>query len=90
MPPRAGLWTETAGEKVQADYVLPSPGIEERATLGANLEVVSLAALARMKLMANRDQDRVHLRDMIDVIASARAVIASVRDAIYIDDGSSC
>jgi len=26
---------------------------------------------------------------MIDVIDSARAVIASVRDAIYIDDGSS-
>jgi hypothetical protein len=28
---------------------------------------VSLAGLVRMKLMANRDQDRVHLRDMIDV-----------------------
>ena len=28
--------------------------------------------------------------DMIDVVASARAVIASVRDAIYIADGSSC
>jgi len=29
--------------------------------------VVSLAGLVRMKLMANRDQDRVHLRDLIDV-----------------------
>ena len=26
-----------------------------------------MAGLVRMKLMANRDKDRVHLRDMIDV-----------------------
>lgn len=29
--------------------------------------MVSLAGLVRMKLLANRDQDRVHLRDMMDV-----------------------
>jgi len=27
----------------------------------------ALAGLVRMKLMSNRDQDRVHLRDLIDV-----------------------
>jgi hypothetical protein len=31
------------------------------------LKVITLQSLVRMKLMANRDKDRVHLRDMISV-----------------------
>jgi hypothetical protein len=58
------LWAE---EKVQAEYPLPSPSVNERVLLDPGMQVISLAALVRMKLMSNRDQDRVHLRDMIDV-----------------------
>jgi hypothetical protein len=36
---------------------------------------VKLACLVRMKLVANRDQDRVHLRDMIDVGLIDRAML---------------
>lgn len=58
------LW---AGEKVTPDCTLPSPPIEDRLVLEAGKSVVSLSGLVRMKLLANRDQDRVHLRDLIDV-----------------------
>ncbi len=57
-------WTE---EKVRAEYPLPSPSVNERVQLDPGMQVISLAGLVRMKLMLNRDQDRVHLRDMIDV-----------------------
>jgi hypothetical protein len=65
--PRKAVHLVWAGEKVQTDYPLPSPSIDERQELEPGKSVVSLAGLVRMKLMANRDQDRVHLRDMIDV-----------------------
>jgi hypothetical protein len=65
--PRKGVHLVWAGEKVKPEYSLPSPSIDERQQLEAGKFVVSLAALVRMKLMANRDQDRVHLRDMIEV-----------------------
>ena len=58
------LW---AGERVRPEYDLPSPAVSERQELSPGLPVVSLAGLVRMKLVSNRDQDRVHLRDMIDV-----------------------
>ncbi|MCI0463051.1 MAG: hypothetical protein L0Z62_39390 [Gemmataceae bacterium] len=65
--PRQAVHLIWAGEKVRPEYPLPSPGIDERQTLAPGLHVVSLPALVRMKLMANRDQDRVHLRDLIEV-----------------------
>ena len=40
---------------------------DRAAGISPGLPVVSLAGLVRMKLLSNRDQDRVHLRDMIDV-----------------------
>lgn len=58
------LWS---GEKVRPEYPLPSPTVEERELLQPGVYVVPLAGLVRMKLMANRDHDRAHLRDMIDV-----------------------
>ena len=39
---------------------------------------MSLSGLVRMKLMANRDQDRVHMRDLIDVGLVERDVISSL------------
>jgi hypothetical protein len=65
--PRRAVHLLWAGEKVRPEYPLPSPPIDQRQILGSNREVVSLPALVTMKLMSNRDQDRVHLRDMIDV-----------------------
>lgn len=65
--PRKAVHLVWAGEKVKPEYVLPSPAIEEREALEPGKQVVALAGLVRMKLLANRDQDRVHLRDMIDV-----------------------
>jgi len=65
--PRHAVHLVWAGEKVRPEYPLPSPGIDELATLDPGKPVVTLAGLVRMKLMSNRDQDRVHLRDMIDV-----------------------
>ena len=65
--PRHAVHLVWAGEKVRPEYELPSPTIEEQEELSAGLPVVSLAGLVRMKLLSNRDQDRVHLRDMIDV-----------------------
>jgi hypothetical protein len=65
--PRHAVHLIWASEKVRPEYPLPSPGIDERERLGTNRPVVSLSGLVRMKLMANREHDRTHLRDMIDV-----------------------
>ncbi|MFV1966046.1 MAG: nucleotidyltransferase family protein [Pirellulaceae bacterium] len=65
--PRHAVHLIWAGEHLRPGLPLPSPAIDERTTLPGGHEVVSLGGLVRMKLMANRDQDRVHLRDMIDV-----------------------
>src|SRR5439155_14214732 len=65
--PRRGVHLVWAGEKVRPEYLLPSPAIDERLRLDPDKQVVSLAGLVLMKLMSNRDQDRMHLRDMIDV-----------------------
>jgi hypothetical protein len=73
--PRKGVHLLWAGQKVQPDSALPSPGIDERELLEGNTHVVSLAGLVRMKLVANRDQDRVHLRDLIDVGLATREMV---------------
>jgi hypothetical protein len=65
--PRHAVHLVWAGEKVRPNYAYPAPGIAERQELSPGLPVVMLAALVQMKLLADRDQDRVHLRDMIEV-----------------------
>lgn len=55
-----------AGERVRADSPAPSPEVTESES-GDQFQVVTLAALVRMKLTAFRDKDRTHLRDLIDV-----------------------
>ena len=72
--PRHAVHLVWAGEKVRPEHELPAPTVEGQHMLG-DLHVVSLDGLLRMKLMANRDQDRVHLRDMIDVGLLGREVI---------------
>ncbi len=65
--PRHAVHLVWAGEKVRPEYELPSPPVDERQELSPGLPVVSLAGLLRMKLLSNRDRDRVHLTDMIEV-----------------------
>lgn len=55
-----------SGEKVLPTHLLAAPGLDE-AESGPQFRVVSLDGLVRMKLVAWRDKDRVHLRDMIEV-----------------------
>jgi Nucleotidyl transferase AbiEii toxin, Type IV TA system len=76
--PRKAIRLIWAGQKVRPEYPLPSPTIDERQTLESGVHVVSLPGLVRMKLMANRDQDRVHLRDLIDVGLVERHFITSL------------
>jgi hypothetical protein len=65
--PRHAVHIVWAGELVRAGDVVAAPSIDDRTTLPGDYDVISLAKLVEMKLMAGRDQDRVHLRDLIDV-----------------------
>jgi hypothetical protein len=65
--PRHAVHLVWAGEKVRPNHPYASPLVERREMLPGDKPVVSLCDLVLMKLMSNRDQDRVHLRDMIDV-----------------------
>ncbi len=92
--PRHAVHLVWAGEKVRPDHAVPSPTIEQREALTEGIHVVSLAALVRMKLTAGRDQDRVHLRDMIDVGLIGRelldelpAELAAGLDALLTESG---
>jgi hypothetical protein len=76
--PRHAVHLIWAGEKVRPEYPLPSPSIDERQRLEPQTQVVSLPGLVRMKLMSHRDQDRVHLRDMIDVGLVDRDLLADL------------
>jgi hypothetical protein len=62
--PRHAVHLVWAGEKVRPEYEVPSPDVDQRQTI-SSISAVSLPGLVLMKLLANRDQDRVHLRDMI-------------------------
>lgn len=55
-----------AGEKIQADYLLPAPDITESES-GNGHRVLNLDALVRMKLTSCRLKDQVHLLDLIGV-----------------------
>jgi hypothetical protein len=55
-----------SGEKTRPDHLLPAPEIQT-VDDPANFRVITLESLVSMKLMSNRDKDRTHLRDLIDV-----------------------
>jgi hypothetical protein len=76
--PRKAVHIVWAGEKVRPEYPLPSPGLDEREELEPGKQTVALAGLVRMKLMSNRDQDRVHLRDLIEVGLVDRGLTADL------------
>jgi hypothetical protein len=80
--PRHAVHLVWAGEKVRPEYELPSPQIDERQELSPGLPVVSLPGLVRMKLLSNRDRDRVHLTDMIEVGLIGRDMLAGLTPAL--------
>ena len=55
-----------AGEKVRPEYATPAPDVDESMAT-ETCQVLNLNALLRMKLTSNRDKDRTHVRDLIDV-----------------------
>jgi hypothetical protein len=65
--PKNAVHLVWAGELVRPGQEFPAPTVDDHTTFPPGIEVVSLRGLVTMKLAANRDQDRVHLRDMIDV-----------------------
>jgi hypothetical protein len=64
--PSGGVHLLYAGEKVRQedDHLLPTLDESERAS---EFQVANLEAVVRMKLIAHRDKDRTHLRDLIGV-----------------------
>jgi len=80
--PRHAVHLVWAGEKVRPTYDFPSPTVEQREEVSPGLHAVSLAGLVLMKLQANRDQDRVHLRDMIEVGLVGRGLLAELPPAM--------
>ena len=64
--PSGGVHLLFAGEKVRQSDEQPLPDVGE-SQRAAGFQVTTLEALARMKLIAWRDKDRTHLRDLIGV-----------------------
>lgn len=63
---REALYILFAGERVRSEDLLPTPTLNETCR-GEKFQVVDLEALVRMKLISNRDKDRTHLRDLLDL-----------------------
>ncbi|MCE9563100.1 MAG: hypothetical protein K8U57_13740 [Planctomycetes bacterium] len=64
--PSEGIHLLYAGEKVKETDPVPTPLLSE-SERGAAFQVISLEPLVRMKLVANRRKDQVHLEDMIQL-----------------------
>src|SRR5262245_38154345 len=64
--PSEALHLLFAGEKTRMDHPLAAPEIQTIDDPG-NFHVISLEGLVLMKLLSNRDKDRTHLRDLIEV-----------------------
>ena len=64
--PRDAVHVLFSLEKVRGDDAAPNPAVTE-SERGDHFQVVSLPALARMKLTSFRLKDQVHLQDMISI-----------------------
>jgi hypothetical protein len=63
---RDAVYVVFANEKVREQSAEPAPDVGESEP-GGTFRVISLEALVRMKLTANRRKDQVHLLDFIEV-----------------------
>ena len=82
--PRAGVHLVWSGERVRPEHEFPAPTVEQRGPIAGPFDVISLDGLVRMKLQANRDQDRVHLRDLIDVGLVGRSLLGRLPPALAV------
>jgi hypothetical protein len=64
--PSEGIHILFAGERVYGDDAMCLPDLSQSED-SVDFRIVSLQALVQMKLIANRDKDRTHLRDLIGV-----------------------
>ena len=64
--PRDAVHIVFAGEKVREHESANNPDVTESAD-DESFRVLSLNALVQIKLTANRDKDRTHIRDLIEV-----------------------
>lgn len=64
--PREAVHVLFAGEKVQNDYLAPTPDVTESEP-AEQFRLLSLEALVRMKLTSYRLKDQVHLQDLLGV-----------------------
>ena len=64
--PRDAVHIVFAGEKVREHESANNPDVTESAD-DESFRVLSLKALVQIKLTANRDKDRTHIRDLIEV-----------------------
>ena len=55
-----------ASESLRDEANTPAPDVTDSEP-GVEFQVLRLESLVRMKLVANRDKDRTHLRDLLDV-----------------------
>ena len=62
---KTGVHVVWAGEKVRPFYAHAAPTLNEVQRDPAGFQVLSLAALVRMKLTSFRDLDRVHVADVL-------------------------
>ena len=76
--PRRGVHLIWSGEKVRPEYEFAAPQVGESQSLAEGIRVVALSGLVQMKLTSYRDQDRVHLRDMIEVGLIDRTLLAQL------------
>lgn len=76
--PRHAVHIIWAGEKIRPEYGCAAPTVDQREQITPGIEVVAIEELVQMKLQSNRDQDRVHLRDMIDVGLIGRAILGQL------------
>lgn len=65
--PSRGVHLLFANEKVKDTDPVPAPDMSESEPTVTGFQVLSLEALLRMKLVAHRDKDKTHIRDMIGV-----------------------
>jgi Nucleotidyl transferase AbiEii toxin, Type IV TA system len=66
-----------SGEKTRPDHAIPAPDLTT-VDDPAGFRVIVLESLLVMKLMSNRDKDRTHVRDLIDVGLIDRSWVAKL------------
>lgn len=65
--PRRGIHVVLAGERVRPHEPHPAPSLARIKRSEEGFAVLDLPPLLTMKLTANRDKDRVHIRDMLEL-----------------------